>query len=137
MKRPPRSGSSLTSNWIMRPSFVASSQITDVRRPPVSVALSSKDMAKHSSHIVEMARKGADHRYEELKAEIANLVKSFPHLAQGTRKRVSKAVSRGVVAVEAEVPTMRRQAKTMSAAARKAVSTRMKKYWAARRAAKK
>jgi hypothetical protein len=38
-------------------------------------------MAKHSSHILEMARKGAEHRYEELKAEIATLVKHFPHLA--------------------------------------------------------
>ena len=86
---------------------------------------------------MDMARKGADHRYEELKAEIAHLVKSFPHLAQRAGKSASKAVSRGVAAVEAEAPKVRRRAKTMSAAARKAVSARMKRYWAARRAAKK
>jgi hypothetical protein len=32
-------------------------------------------MAKHSSHVLEMARKGAEHRYDELKAELASLVK--------------------------------------------------------------
>jgi hypothetical protein len=37
-------------------------------------------MAKHSSHILEMARKGAEHKCEELKAEIASLVKHFPTL---------------------------------------------------------
>jgi hypothetical protein len=35
-------------------------------------------MAKHTSHILEMARKGAEHRHEELKAEIAALIKTFP-----------------------------------------------------------
>jgi hypothetical protein len=32
-------------------------------------------MAKHSSHILELARKGAKHRYRELRAEIAALRK--------------------------------------------------------------
>ena len=93
-------------------------------------------MARHSSHILEMARKGAEHRYEEMKAEVASLVKNFPHLAGRTGKQISKAVSRGRAVVEAEAPKVRRRAKKMSAAARKAVSARMKKYWAARRAAK-
>ena len=83
-----------------------------------------------------MARKGAEHRYEELKTEIASLVKNFPHLATRTGKQISKAVSRGRAVVEAEAPKVRRRARKMSAAARKAVSDRMKKYWAARRAAK-
>ena len=93
-------------------------------------------MAKHSSHILEMARKGADHRYEELKAEIVKLIKSFPHLAVAARKAAGKAISKGRAAVEAEAPKVRRRARKMSAAARKAVSARMKKYWAARKAAK-
>jgi len=38
-------------------------------------------MAKHSSHILELARKGAEHKYQELKAELAQLVKNFPDLA--------------------------------------------------------
>jgi hypothetical protein len=93
-------------------------------------------MAKHSSHVLEMARKGAEHRYEELKAELARLVRSFPHLARRGGKRVAKAVARGRAVIEAEAPKARRRARKMSAAARKAVSARMTKYWAAKRAAK-
>ena len=87
-----------------------------------------------------MARKGAEHRYEELKAEIAHLVKSFPHLARtagrDVRKAAAKVAARSMAAVEAEAPKIRRRARKMSAAARKAVSARMKKYWAAKRATK-
>lgn len=93
-------------------------------------------MAKHSSHILELARKGAEHRYEELKAEIAALMKDFPHLARRGGKQVSLAVARGRAVVAAETPKAQRRAKKWSAAARKAVSARMKKYWAARRKAK-
>jgi hypothetical protein len=93
-------------------------------------------MAKHSSHILEMARKGAEHRYEELTAEVASLVKHFPHLARRAAKSASTVIARSVAAAEAEAPKVRRRARKMSAAARKAVSTRMKKYWAARRNAK-
>jgi hypothetical protein len=94
-------------------------------------------LAKHASHILEMARKGAEHKYEELKAEIALLVKRFPHVAEQAGTQVSKAVVRGQTAVEAETSKVRRRARKMSAAARKAISARMKKYWAARRHAKK
>ena len=94
-------------------------------------------MAKHSSNILEMARKGAEHRYEELRAEITTLVKHFPHVARKAGHQISQAVSRGAAAVETEAPKIRRRAKKMSAAARKAVSERMKKYWAKRRKAKK
>ena len=78
-----------------------------------------------------MARKGAEHRYEELKAEIATLVKHFPHLASKARATVANA-SR---AIEAEGQEVRRRGRKMSVAARKAVSARMKRYWAARRKA--
>jgi hypothetical protein len=90
-------------------------------------------MAKHSSHILELARHGAQHRYAELKAEIATLTRHFPELARGAVKKGRKAVRNAVSAVESK-PKPRRK---MSAAARKAVSQRMKKYWAARRKAKK
>jgi uncharacterized protein YicC (UPF0701 family) len=93
-------------------------------------------MAKHSSHILEMARKGAEHRYAELQAEIATLVKHFPHVAKQAGKQISKIVSQSVAAVEAEAPRVKRRVKKMSAAARKAVSDRMKTYWAKRRKAK-
>ncbi len=93
-------------------------------------------MAKHSSHVLEMARKGAEHRYEELKTEIAHLVKSFPHVAKSAGQGASRATSRGLAAVEAEAPKVKRRVRKLSAAARKAVSDRMTKYWAARRATK-
>jgi hypothetical protein len=89
-------------------------------------------MAKYSSSILELAKKGATHRYQELKAEISELMRAFPHLRYGSA--VSPAMPDAV-----EEPTIRRRRKRsrMSAAARKAVSLRMKKYWAERRKAKK
>ena len=88
-------------------------------------------MAKHSSQILELARKGAEHKYQELKEEIAALVKSFPHLrGRGTS-------SSGGRVARAEAPVRRRKRKPMSAAAKAAVSKRMKAYWATRRKAKK
>jgi hypothetical protein len=84
-----------------------------------------------------MARKGAEHRYEELQAEIARLVKHFPHVAAEAGRQISLAVSQAAASAEAEAPKVRRRAKKMSTAARKAVSDRMKKYWAKRRKANK
>jgi hypothetical protein len=43
-------------------------------------------MAKHSSRILELARKGAEHRYRELRAEIAALRKYFPELGGGASR---------------------------------------------------
>ena len=62
---------------------------------------------------------------------------SFPNVGKKALKQLSDAASRGAAAVEAEAPKVRRSAKKMSAAARKAVSDRMKNYWAKRRRAKK
>jgi hypothetical protein len=83
-------------------------------------------MAKHSASILELAKKGAIHRYQELKAELAELVKVFPHLRYGSA--VSPAMPDAV-----EEPKVRRKRSKMSAAQKKAVGARMKKYWAARR----
>ena len=85
-------------------------------------------MAKHSHHILELAKKGATHRVQELKAEIASLMKAFPHLRYGS------AVSPSMPDAVEEPPIGRRP--KMSAVQRKAVSARMKKYWAARKADK-
>jgi len=41
-------------------------------------------MARLSSSILELARRGAAHRYQDLKAEIASLLKAFPHLRYGS-----------------------------------------------------
>jgi hypothetical protein len=97
-------------------------------------------MAKHSSNILALARRGAEARYEELKAELDSLARQFPNLRSGARdvmnrsRRAIQAVARELAT---ETPTRTRNRKPMSAAAKKAVSLRMKKYWAARRKEKK
>ena len=86
-------------------------------------------MPRHPSHILEFAKRGAEHRYQEIQAEIAELEKVFSHLRQGSA--VSPALPDAV-----EEPTVpRRRRRTLSPAERKAVSVRMKRYWAARRKA--
>lgn len=74
---------------------------------------------------MELARRGAEHRYRELKAELAVLIKHFPHLRESIG---------GTLPVAEEA--VKRNRRRMSAAARRAVSERMKKFWAARRKAK-
>ena len=71
----------------------------------------------------ELAKEGAANALRQLRAEIAAFERTFPELAmpQGRRQAVRKARASG---------------RKMSAAARKAVSARMKKYWAERRKAK-
>ena len=81
-----------------------------------------------------MARKGAEHRYQELKAELASLVKHFPHVAGRVVARGAADLSEGGKAAMKELAPRKRR--KMSAKARKAVSQRMKKYWAARRKSK-
>jgi len=86
-------------------------------------------MAKHPSHILELARKGADHRYQELKAEIASLEKHFPHLGGPREGRGPKSAH--VAASPAEGSTHPpRKRRTMSAAARKKISDAQKARWA-------
>jgi hypothetical protein len=92
-------------------------------------------MARHSSHILELARIGAEHRYQELKAEIAALRKYFPELARGSRVKQPQIDMSSEPAAMIDRP--RRKRRRMSAAARKAVSLRMRNYWAARRAGKR
>ena len=75
--------------------------------------------------IREYARRGAQARAMELRAELANIYRAFPEL-----RRTEPAVA-------SERPRRtRRGRKPMSAAQRKAVSQRMRKYWATRRKAK-
>lgn len=73
----------------------------------------------------ELAKDGAKATLTRLRAEIIAIERTFPELAlPGTRKALRKSVA-----------TARRRTRPMSAAARKAVSQRMKKYWAERRKA--
>jgi hypothetical protein len=92
-------------------------------------------MPRHRSHILELARKGAEHRYQELKAEIAALRKYFPELTRASRVKQAQIDVSSEPAAMIDQP--RRRRRRMSAAARKAVSRRMKKYWAMRRAGRK
>jgi len=94
-------------------------------------------MAKHSNDILTWARHGAEVRWNELQSELASLVKTCPHLRSLTRttRRTVGAAARTVA--DTVDPPKRRRRRKMTAAQRKAVGERMRKYWAAWRSAKK
>jgi hypothetical protein len=74
----------------------------------------------------ELARAGAELALKELRAEIIAIERTFPELALPRRRR----------ALRQSLNEATERTRTMSAAARKAVSERMKRYWAERRKAK-
>ena len=96
-------------------------------------------MAKHSVDILKWARRGAEANWHELQAEIASLVKAFPHLRDAVDRDelpVSFIIKRGADrATGTGTLAPKRKRSKMSAAQKKAVSARMKKYWAERRKA--
>src|SRR5215204_2176631 len=49
-----------------------------------------RQMAKHSFSILELARRGARHRYEELQQELASLARQFPELRASAREIVKR-----------------------------------------------
>jgi len=71
---------------------------------------------------------GAEARLLQLAEEAAAIYRAFPELRDREVTQPSKATSNG--------RQTRRRRRTMTAAERKAVSARMRKYWAGRRAAK-
>jgi hypothetical protein len=73
----------------------------------------------------EYARRGARARVEELTQELAAIYRAFPELRRGGASAAAPARAGAV-----------RRRKPMSAAQRREVSRRMKKYWADRRKAK-
>lgn len=74
----------------------------------------------------DLARRGAEVVVKELRAEIVAIERTFPELGLPTRRR----------ALRRSVREATRRTRRMSAAARKSVSERMKKYWAERRKAR-
>ena len=76
-------------------------------------------------HLRELARAGAETTLNRLRAEIIAIERTFPELALPRRRRDARRVIAGA----------QRSTRQMSAAARKAVSQRMKRYWAERRKA--
>jgi hypothetical protein len=76
------------------------------------------------------AEAGARTRLQELRDEADRILRAFPDLAAGaTGARAGQPAAKGEAA-----PTGRRR--VMSAAERKSVSERMRRYWASRREAK-
>jgi len=73
----------------------------------------------------ELARTGAEVTLNRLRAEIIAIERTFPELALPQRRR----------ALRRTVKQATNRTRQMSAAGRKAVSERMKKYWAERRKA--
>jgi len=94
-------------------------------------------MAKHSSHILELAKRGAALRLRELANELGILLSAFPHLHDAfdaDELPVSFIMRRDARGARAKAVTRHRP---MSAARRRNVSVRTKKYWAKRRAGPK
>jgi hypothetical protein len=89
-------------------------------------------MAKHSSSILVLARRGAQHRYEELQAELSSLIQQFPDL-RGTAREIVKRGRRAIQAATAELQPKKRR--TMSAAARAKIALAQRARWAKRKAA--
>jgi hypothetical protein len=90
----------------------------------------------------EYARLGAERRLQELRTELASIRNVFPELFRPGRRAGAGSASSASAATaddgEGGAPRRRRRRRrsNMSPAQRRAVSERMKKYWAARRKAK-
>ena len=79
----------------------------------------------NAERLRELARAGAEQAVKQLRAEIVAIERTFPELALSKRRR----------ALRRSIDQAARRTTRMSAAARKAVSDRMKRYWAERRKA--
>jgi hypothetical protein len=78
-----------------------------------------------AERVRELATEGAEKLLRQLRTEIVAIERTFPELALPQRRRQLRQV----------VAQARKRTRTMSAGARKAVSQRMKKYWAERKKA--
>ena len=85
-----------------------------------------KGSALSAERLRELARSGAETVLKQLRAEIIAIERTFPELALASKRR----------AVGRAFQKARRRVRAMSEAERKAVSDRMKRYWAERRKAK-
>lgn len=79
-----------------------------------------------AAKLTELARVGAETALKHLRAEIVAIERAFPELALPQRRR----------AIRRSLTNASRRTRRMSAAARRAVSERMTRYWAERRKAK-
>jgi hypothetical protein len=86
------------------------------------------------------ARRGAEARLADLSEEIEAIHGAFPELRQTRRGRprqaaqgIPRSAAGSPATIEPDGRAHKRKRKGMSAAQRKAVGERMRKYWAARR----
>jgi hypothetical protein len=92
-------------------------------------------MAEYPTHILELAKRGAEARFRELLNELDLLTLSFPHLRDAVDRDdlpIKFILRRG--RDKASAAATRRK---MSAKARKAISAAQKARWAKVKAAKK
>ena len=103
-------------------------------------------MAKTSTLLLQYARMGALTRLTELRTEIEAIEQAFPDLAvrrgRGPRRgrptpSATSYTDDGQTVGPDDTVARKRTRKPMTAAQRKAVGERMRKYWAARKSAKK
>jgi hypothetical protein len=88
---------------------------------------------KYDARVYALAKRGAEVQFRDLLHEAKLLINLFPHLRDAFDKDelpIQFIIRRG-----AGMKTTGRRTNRMSAASRKAVSVRMKKYWATRRKA--
>jgi|KBSMisStaDraftv2_1062788.scaffolds.fasta_scaffold237919_2 hypothetical protein len=78
-----------------------------------------------ADHLRELARTGAEVTLRRLRAEIVAIERAFPELRLPAGRR----------ALRKSFKQVQTRTRTISAEARKAVSARMKRYWAERRKA--
>jgi hypothetical protein len=74
----------------------------------------------------ELARDGAERALKRLRAEVIAIERTFPELALPRRRRQLRR----------SVASARKRTRQLSDSARKALSARMKRYWAERRKAR-
>lgn len=91
--------------------------------------------ATKSAHLFDLAKRGAEVRARFLADELRLLFSAFPHLKDAFNPDDLPLPFLIKAGAENESPVAPRPRKPMSAAARKAVGERMRKYWAARKAA--
>jgi hypothetical protein len=93
---------------------------------------------KRDAHLYELAKRGAEVRFLELVQEVKYLLDLFPHVRDSVdRDELPLSFIMARDAGRAKKQRKRSRRRRMSAAARKAVSIRMKKYWSAKRNAAK
>ena len=97
-------------------------------------------MPRHGTdaHVFELAKRGAEVRFRELVQEAKSLIGLFPHLRDSFDRDelpLSFIIRRDAGPVTRARAGQRPRQRKLSTAARKAISDRMRKYWAARRKA--